>query len=177
MRVGYADITTRTLASEAGVNPGLVHYYFGSMDQLFIRVLERFTERLIARQRTMYSDPETAFIEKWRTAVRYLDVDRDYQKVWYELQAMAWNRPVLRDRVARVDGEWRAVLTEAFAEPHERYGIDIPINALVALVITFNIGMIFERLSGVVTGHDELLEWIEGWLEELEQRPSDGTPS
>lgn len=177
MRVGYADITTRTLANEAGVNPGLVHYYFGSMDQLFIRVLERFTERLIARQRTMYSDPETAFIEKWRTAVRYLDGDRDYQKVWYELQAMAWNRPVLRDRVARVDGEWRAVLTEAFAEPHERYDIDIPINALVALVITFNIGMIFERLSGVVTGHDELLEWIEGWLEELEQRPSDGTPS
>jgi len=177
VRVGYADITTRTLANEAGVNPGLVHYYFGSMDQLFIRVLERFTERLIARQRTMYSDPETAFIEKWRTAVRYLDVDRDYQKVWYELQAMAWNRPALRHRVARVDGEWRAVLTEAFAEPHERYGIDVPIVALVALVITFNIGMIFERLSGVVTGHDELLEWIDGWLEELEQRPSDGAPS
>ena len=177
MRVGYAEITTRILADEAGANAGLIHYYFGSMDHLFVRVLERFTERLIARQRAMYTDPETPFIEKWRTAMRYLDVDRDYQKIWYELQAMAWNRPALRDRVARVDGEWRAVLTEAFAEPRERYGIQMPIDALVALVVTFNIGMIFERLSGVVTGHDALLDWIEGWLAEREPGPPDGASS
>ena len=49
--VGYANISTRRLAEEAGVNHGLVHYYFGSMEHLFVRVLERFTERLIARQR------------------------------------------------------------------------------------------------------------------------------
>ncbi len=174
MRVGYADISTRILADEAGANAGLIHYYFGSMDNLFVRVLERFTGRLIVRQRAMYADPETPFIEKWRKAMRYLDVDRDYQKVWYELQAMAWNRPELRDRVARVDGEWRAVLTEAFAEPRERYRIEMPVDALVALVMTFNIGMIFERLSGVATGHDALLEWIDGWLEEREARPPDG---
>ena len=39
----------------AGVNHGLVHYYFGSMEELFLQVLERFTERLIARQRAMYA--------------------------------------------------------------------------------------------------------------------------
>ena len=177
MRVGYADITTRILADEAGANAGLVHYYFGSMDHLFVRVLERFTGRLITRQRAMYADPETPFIEKWRTAMRYLDVDRDYQKIWYELQAMAWNRPALRDRVARVDGEWRAVLTEVLAEPRERYGIQMPIDALVALVITFNIGMIFERLSGVTTGHEALLAWIDGWIEEREPGPADGGSS
>ena len=33
------------------------------------------------------------------------------------LQALAWNRPKLKQRVERVNGEWRAVLTEAFAEP------------------------------------------------------------
>ena len=30
VEVGYAGITTRRLAEEAGVNHGLVHYYFGS---------------------------------------------------------------------------------------------------------------------------------------------------
>lgn len=146
------------------------------MDHLFVRVLERFTDRLIVRQRAMYVDPGTPFIDKWRTAMRYLDVDREYQKIWYELQAMAWNRPELRDRVARVDGEWRAVLIEALAEPRDRYGIQMPIDALVALVITFNTGMILERLSGVVTGHDALLDWIDGWLEERESRPLDSAP-
>src|SRR5260370_1374292 len=94
VRVGYADMTVRRLAEEAGANHGLVHYYFGSMEELFLRVLERFTERLIQRQKAMYA-ADVAFIEKWRTAMRYLDEDLQagYPKVWLELQAMAWNRP------------------------------------------------------------------------------------
>ena len=167
--VGHAGITTRAVADEAGANHGLVHYYFGSMENLLARVLERFTERMIARQRTMYSAPDVPFVEKWRTAMRFLDADREYQKVWYELQALAWNRPELRERVAHVDAEWRSVLSEALAEPRERYGIDMPLAALVSLVITFNEGMIFERLSGIETGHAELLEWIEGWIQQKEE--------
>jgi AcrR family transcriptional regulator len=167
--VGYAGITTRALAEEAGANHGLVHYYFGSMENLLARVLERFTERIIGRQREMYAATDVPFIEKWRTAMRYLEADREYQKVWFELQALAWNRPELRERVARVDDEWRAVLTEAFAEPRERYGIDMPLEALVSLVITFNEGIIFERLSGIETGQAELLRWLDGWLERSER--------
>jgi AcrR family transcriptional regulator len=166
--VGHAGITTRALAEEADANHGLVHYYFGSMESLLARVLERFTDRMIARQRAMYSAPDVPFVEKWRTAMRYLDADREYQKVWYELQALAWNRPELRERVAQVNGEWRAVLGEAFAEPRERYGIPLPLDALVSLVITFNEGIIFERLSGIETGQADLLQWIDDWLQRKE---------
>jgi AcrR family transcriptional regulator len=166
--VGHARITTRRLAAEARVNHGLVHYYFGSMENLLLRVLERFTERMIVRQRAMYA-AEMPFIEKWRTAMGYLDADREYQKVWWELQALAWNRPELREAVAHVNAEWRAVLTEAFAGPRERYRIGMPLDALVSLVITFNEGIILERLSGIETGHARLLEWIDGWLEEKEK--------
>jgi AcrR family transcriptional regulator len=166
--VGYAGVTTRSLAEEARANHGLVHYYFGSMENLLARVLERFTERLIARQRAMYAAADVPFAEKWRTAMRFLDADRDYQKVWYELQALAWNRPELRERVSEVDAQWRAVLRDALAGPRERYGIDMPLEALVALVVTFNEGMIFERLSGIRTGQAELLQWIESWLQAKE---------
>ena len=169
VEVGHVGITTRRLAEEAGANHGLVHYYFGSMENLLARVLERFTARVIERQRAMYSAPGVPFIEKWRTAMRYLESDHEYQKVWCELQALAWNRPDLRERVAHVDTEWRAVLTEAFAEPHERYGIPMPLDALVSLVITFNEGIILERLSGIETGQAELLQWIEDWLQRRER--------
>ncbi|MGH2804387.1 MAG: TetR/AcrR family transcriptional regulator [Thermoleophilaceae bacterium] len=168
--VGYSGISTRRLAQEAGANHGLVHYYFGSMENLFARVLERFTERLLARQGDMYAAPGVPFIEKWRMAMRYLDADRDYQKVWWELQALAWNRPELRERVARVNAGWRAVLTEALAVQRERYGIEMPLEAFVSLVITFNQGIILERLSGIETGQSELLEWIDGWLGERDAR-------
>jgi AcrR family transcriptional regulator len=170
---GYAGISVRRLAEEAGANHGLVHYYFGSMEELFLRVLERFTDRLIERQRAMYS-ADVAFIEKWRTAMGYLDEDiaAGYPKVWFELQAMGWNHPDMRDRLMRVNGEWRAVLTDAFATAADDHGLDqerYPVAAVVALVITFNQGMMLERVSGISEGHEELLASIDQWLQELER--------
>jgi AcrR family transcriptional regulator len=162
--VGHAGITTRRLADEAGVNHGLVHYYFGSNENLLVRALERFTEGLIARQRALYA-ADMPFVEKWRTAMRYLvSEDVTYEKIWLELQALAWNNADLRARLALVNAEWRAVLTEAFEEPHRELGIALPLEALVSLVITFNLGIMVERLGGIDTGHAVLLEWIDQWL-------------
>ena len=162
--VGYAGITTRRLADQAGVNHGLVHYYFGSNENLLVQALERFTERLIDRQRELYA-ADLPFVEKWRTAMRYLvSEDVTYEKVWLELQALAWNNADLCARLARVNAEWRTVLTDAFAEPHRELGIQMPLAALVSLVMTFNIGVMVERLGGIEAGHGELLDWIDRWL-------------
>jgi AcrR family transcriptional regulator len=164
---GYADLTTRRVAAEAGVNHGLVHYYFGSMEELLLQVLERFTDRLIERQTAMYQ-AEVPFLDKWRTAMRWLeeDVQAGYPKVWWELQAMAWNHPEMRDRLVRVDETWRSLLRAHFADALDEYGIDFPLEAVVALVITFNKGVQIEQLSGIGNGHRELLDWIDGWLGE-----------
>jgi len=174
--VGYAGITTRILAKEAGVNHGLVHYYFGSMENLLLRTLERFTEQLIARQQAMYA-ADIPFIDKWRRAMGFLDEDLagGYPKIWLELQALAWNRPEFRERVARVNAEWRAVLTEAFSAAMRTYGIDkrrFPVEAVVSLVMTFNEGMFLERLSGIDDGHASVLGLIDRWLVSLERGQS-----
>src|SRR5215207_7718226 len=125
VEVGHAGISTRRLAAEAGANQGLVHYYFGSIDEVFVQVLERFTDRLVARQREMYG-ADSPFIEKWRTAWRFQeeDLDAGYSKIWMELQALSWNRPDLRPRVRHVNDEWRGVLREAFARAADEYGVD-----------------------------------------------------
>jgi AcrR family transcriptional regulator len=162
--VGAAGITTRRVAEEAGANHGLVHYYFGSVEQLLVRVLERFTDRLIARQRQMYA-ADVPFLEKWRTAMAYLDEDRPYQKIWFELQALAWNRPELQERLVRVHEEWREVLREAFAGARDELELDVPLEALVSLVYTFNEGIMLDRLSGIEAEHRALLDWIDAWLE------------
>jgi AcrR family transcriptional regulator len=174
IEVGYSGMSTRRLADEAGANHGLVHYYFGSMENLFVRVLERFTERLIARQREMYARPDLSPLEKWKTAMEYLESDlaAGYPKIWLELQALGWSHPEIAERVGHVNGQWRAVLTEAFDEMMDEYGLDrerFPLPAMVSLVMTFNEGIMVERLSGISTGHRELLEMVERWLESLEE--------
>lgn len=167
---GYAGITTRRLAQEAGANHGLVHYYFGSMEELLLQVLERFTDRLVARQRAMYAS-DLPYLEKWRAAMRYLDEDRPYQKVWWELQAMAWNRPEYRERVQRVHAAWCDAMRGAVREAVERYRLDggpLDADGWVTLIVALNEGIIMERLSGIRRGHDELLAAIDGWLARLE---------
>jgi AcrR family transcriptional regulator len=172
--IGYADITARKLADEAGANLGLVHYYFGSMEELFLQVLERFTAQLITRQRAMYSAPGP-YIEKWREAMRYLDEDRPYQKIWWELQAMAWNRPEFQPRVARVHKAWCDAMRDAVAEALKRYKLDddgFSTEAWVTLIVTVNEGIILERLSGIDRGHRELLGAIDKWLAAKEKKAS-----
>lgn len=172
--VGYAGITTRRLAREAGANHGLIHHYFGSMEELLLRVLERFTERLIARQQAMYASPEP-YIGKWREAIRYLDADRPYQKIWWEIQAMAWNRPEFQPRISQVLAAWGDAMRAAVTRAIGRYRLDgSPLGAdeWVTLIVAVNEGLILERLSGVTRGHAELLAGIDRWLEELERKAS-----
>ena len=170
---GRDGLTTRRVARAAGVNQGLVYHHFGSLEELMLAVLERFTDRLIERQRAMYARA-VPFREKWLEAMGYMEADlaAGYPKVWLELQALGWNRPELRSRVAGVNEAWRNVLRDAFAEAREEYGLteeQLPLEAAVSLVMTFTQGVEVERLSGISTGHAELVQWFDSWLLAMER--------
>jgi hypothetical protein len=144
------------------------------MEELFVRVLERFTDRILSRQRAMYADPSRPFIEKWRQAMNFIDVDlkSGYPKIWFELQALAWNHPEFRERLLQVHEQWHAVLTEAMDEAAREYNIDrrrYPPKAVSTLVRTFNLGILLERLNGFDEGHQALLRMIDLLLQRLEK--------
>jgi AcrR family transcriptional regulator len=173
VREGAAGISTRQLATESGQNHGLVHYYFGSVDELLIQALERFTDRVLDRQRAIYG-ADVPFAEKWRTAIGFIEDDlaAGYPKVWAELEALAWNKPELRERLRGVDDRWRSLLRDALAEAIEEYGLDsahFSAEAWAALVMQFNKGLLLERLLGFDRGHAEMLAAIDGWLASLEE--------
>jgi AcrR family transcriptional regulator len=174
IKEGAAGVSTRRLAEEAGQNHGLVHYYFGSVDELLLQALERFTSRILERQRAMY-ERDAPFAEKWRAAMSYIDEDlaAGYPKVWAELEALAWNRPELRRRLCSVSDRWRSLLRDALAEAIEAYGLDrerFSAEAFATLVMQFNKGLLLERLLGFDRGHAELLAAIDGWLASLQAR-------
>ena len=173
VREGAAGISTRQLAAESGQNHGLVHYYFGSVDELLLQTLERFSARILARQHEMY-EADTPFAEKWRTAMGYIDEDlaAGYPKVWAELEALALNKPDMRARLNALNERWRSLLADALTQAIDDYGLDssrFSAEALAALVMQFNKGLLFERLLGFDRGHAELLASIDGWLTSLEE--------
>jgi hypothetical protein len=144
------------------------------MENLLLRVLERFTTDLVERQRAMYAT-DVPFLDKWRSAMGFLeeDIASGYPKIWLELQALGWNNTEFGERVAEVNAAWRQVLTDAFTDAMRDYGIDrrrFPVDAVVALVMTFNEGIQLERASGISAGHDELLAMIDRWLASMERK-------
>jgi AcrR family transcriptional regulator len=174
IREGAAGISTRRLAQEAGQNHGLVHYYFGSIDELLLQALERFTGRVLDRQRAMY-EADAPFAEKWRTAMSYIEEDlaAGYPKVWAELEALAMNKPEMRERLHEVNESWRTLLRDALAEAIEEYGLDstsFSAEAWAALVMQFNKGLMQERLLGFDRGHAELLASIDRWFSSLDEK-------
>ena len=174
VKEGLAGISTRQLAREAGQNHGLVHYYFGSVDEMLLQTLERFTARILERQRAMY-ETDAPFAEKWRTAMGFIEEDlaAGYPKVWAELEVLAWNKPEMRERLHGVNDSWRSLLRDALADAIEEYGLDearFSAEAWATLVMQFNKGLLFERLLGFDRGHAELLEAIDGWLTTLERQ-------
>ena len=63
------------------------------------------------------------------------------------------------------------MLRAAFATATQEYELEedeFPVEALVAMMMTFGQGFALERLEGIDEGHDQLLGWIERWLERLD---------
>jgi AcrR family transcriptional regulator len=150
-----------------------VHYYFGSVDELLLQALERFTARILERQQAMYGT-DAPFIDKWRAAMGFIEEDlaSGYPKVWAELQALGWNKPELRQRLQNLNDRWRSLLRDAIAQAIEEYDLDsehFSAEAWAALVMQFNGGLLFERLLGFDRGHAEMLGAIDDWLSSLEK--------
>ena len=173
--VGYAGVTTRAVAEAAGINHGLVHYYFGSMEELLTQTLARFVEQLALALEGLYADPNLTFAEKWRLGSQFWvnEPTSRFPKILLELLAMGWNMPVLQTRLTDVHARFRTIFEHHFGQALRDYGLDesqFPLKVIVAAVTSFQLGLIVEGLSGVEEGHPELLDWIQQWIDDLEAK-------
>jgi AcrR family transcriptional regulator len=176
IRDGRAGITTRRLAREAGLNHGLVHYHFGSVDGVLAATLDSAGERALARIGAALS-VDAPFLERWRTMAAAMEehIRSGDAKLLAELAAVAINDPRLRERYATVIATWRSLVEGALDRAVDEYRLSPgAVEPAAALVTALVQGIVDERLMGVSAGHAELLQWIEGWLLALEEAPPGG---
>ena len=177
--VGYAGVTTRAVAEAAGIKHGLVHYYFGSMEELLTQTLERFVDQLAEALEALYADPNLTFADKWRLGAQFwveAPTSR-FPKILMELLAMGWNMPTSQPRLSEVHARFRGIFEHHFGQALREYGLDeseYPLKVIVAAVTSFQLGMIVEGLSTVHEGHEELLAWIQRWIDDLEANSASG---
>ncbi|MFN2486323.1 MAG: TetR/AcrR family transcriptional regulator [Acidimicrobiia bacterium] len=92
LEVGYASLSTRSIAQKAGVPLSQLHYHFGSKQNLVLAVLERENARLLDRQERMYGS-ELPLWKQWEQACDYFEDDlaSGYVRVLMEMVAAGWS--------------------------------------------------------------------------------------
>jgi AcrR family transcriptional regulator len=162
---GTAAITTRKVAEQAGVNQALVHYHFGTVEELLLAVLERVSVQVKERSQGIYGTHES-FMDGWFEEMQAMitaDFERGWGKVWLENLTLAANRPTIRKQYVKASTMTRKLHERQVAEMLEEHGVDAgryPAAAIVTLLDAITSKLILDRLVGIRAGHRELLAML-----------------
>jgi len=127
---GYAGLSTRKVAEEAGVPVSQLHYHFGSKQGLILALFEEENRRRLDRQRSMYAE-DLPLWQRYERACDYLedDLDSGYVRVLQEMVAAGWSNREVRDAVRELLGGWVALLAEVARDAERRHGPLRPFTA------------------------------------------------
>jgi AcrR family transcriptional regulator len=161
---GYAAATSRRVAAQAGVNPALVHYYFPSMDDLFIAVLRTRAETNLERQREALTD-EAPLHAVWRlnSAIE--------AQLWMEFMALANHRKAIRSEIASYAERFRDLEVGAVTMALRAHGVDLeafPPVVMAMIVASLARNVTLEEGLGISGGHREAEAFIERYLGRFE---------
>jgi len=151
-RDGVAQLSTRAVAAEAGVNLSLIHYYFRSREGLLLALLERMDADLVARQRSMYAREDITLAEKWREAIAFYrdDLKSGYVRTLLELAAYGYANRRIATEVRKILKRWRDLLAAAAAETLMG-DLNVPLDPkeVGSMVTSYWLGMEMQHLLGV----------------------------
>ena len=89
---GYAGLSTRKVADEAGVPLSQLHYHFGSKSGLILELLRSENRQRLERQNRMYAEDKPLW-QRYEQACDFLedDLDSGYVRVLQEMIAAGWS--------------------------------------------------------------------------------------
>ncbi len=168
---GFAGLTYRAVAAEAGVTHGLVSYHFGSLDAMITEALALAADEAIRDSRMAISSGElAAFAKSISTLVSEHTEAQSYQ---YEVTFEARRRPELAGQVRTLYEKYYAVIE------HSLTALGIPGDrALTRLVFAALDGLVLQQLIfGDAGATDQSIERLREVLALLMQSGRGRLPS
>jgi AcrR family transcriptional regulator len=162
---GYAAVTSRKVAARAGLKPQLVHYYFRTMDDLFLALLRRGAEQNLERQARALRSPQPL------RALWELSTDPAGATLTQEFSALANHRKTIRAEYAALADQFRRQQEEMLRPVLRDYGIDpkrLPPEALMLMLTGISRILVLEEQLGVERGHDVTRRLVEELLTRYE---------
>lgn len=162
---GYASVTSRKVADKAGLKPQLVHYYFRTMDDLFLALFERLTDVFFVQfARALASD-------KPLRALWAISSNPDGAALMTEFLALANHRKAISAEIVRMNRRMRGMQAEVFKQVLIQAGFDLdkfPPEALAVVLESIARGLAMESALGISRSHESTKQFIEGYLSMFE---------
>jgi AcrR family transcriptional regulator len=165
---GYPAVTARRVASRAGLKPQLVHYYFKTMDDLFVAVIRAGGEMMLQRV------AEAVASDRPLHAVWGIGGERRGGNLWLEFLALANHRKAVRAEVRRYAEELRLVQTAALTRHFQERGVTPDIAPMVRIILMASVSqlLMLENALGISMGHEATRDFMEISLRRAESATS-----
>ena len=171
---GYAAVSARRVAQKAGLKFQLVHYYFRTMDELFLEVFRRRAEEGLQEQERALAS------ERPLQALWNFSLDPTGTALTMEFVGLANHRKAIKAEIARYAELIRARQLEALSGLLERHELSavLPPSSLLVLLTSVSRMVALEQALGMSIGHAELLTAVEKHLQHFEEdtKSSDAAP-
>jgi len=165
---GYAAVTSRRVAATAGLKPQLVHYYFRTMDDLFLALFRRRAEIGLELQARALTSPQPLW------ALWTYSNERAGTALTMEFTALATHRPAIRAEIARYAEEFRNRQMEVLRVVLRDHDVDpeaFPPAVVSVLMTSLSRVLVLEEGLGMSAGHAETKALVERYLTRLEGEP------
>jgi AcrR family transcriptional regulator len=162
---GYASVSARRVAAQAGLKPALVQYYFPTMDDLLLAVYRRAADRSIDNQVAALASPRPLH------ALWALSSDTAHAALAVEFMALANHRKSIRAEIAAYSERGRLLQADALRAilADTRFAPGAFASAGVSLLLAgVARGLVMEHGLGIHGGHEEARAIVERWLAEVE---------
>jgi AcrR family transcriptional regulator len=167
LKDGYAAVSSRSVATAVGIQAPLVHYYFPTLDDLFVEVLQRRAGRNVERMAEALASPEP--LRAWWS----LASDARGTSLFVELLAAANHRASLKVELGVIAREVRHMQMQALDTLLVEYGIDraeFPPALIAAAVQGLAFSAVQDLVAGYDTAPDEAIAGMERFIDRLEAR-------
>lgn len=169
---GYAAVSSRSVANAAGVTPALIHYYFPTLDDLFLALFRRGAEKNLERQRRVLTSPQP-LRGLWESSIEPAGTS-----LLTEFMALANHRKSIRQEIAEYAKQFRHLQTELLSSRLEECGIDpaqVSPTIVLFMIGVVSRGFVAEDVLGITDGHTEALALVERLLQRYETSAEAGS--
>src|SRR5205807_8534121 len=104
-RQGYGETSLKDVAREAGVAPGLLHYYFESKQELLLEVVVRMEHEMIQDWKVAVADiedPIERIVAALDHAAERCSQQPEFFRLLFDLYNLGLSSPALRVRCAQM---------------------------------------------------------------------------